>query len=188
LTDRENYEHARETLAARGLVIGNSRPVSIYFFSRSLKFDLLLVEVVAKTADNGSTPETGKPLPDNAFSARLSLANAPATMRPGEKYELRVAVKNESDVTWPGRQPTWQFQLTVGNRWLNKNGEKVTELDGRAPLLDDLKPGATIELPLTVTAPKQPGIYILQLDAIQEDVAWFGDRGSELLSLKIKVE
>jgi hypothetical protein len=51
-----------------------------------------------------------------------------------------------------------------------------------------LKPGATIELPLTVTAPSQPGIYILQLDAIQESVAWFGDRGSEILSLKIKVE
>jgi hypothetical protein len=187
LTDSENVEHAREALAARGLVMGDARPVSIYYFSRSLKFDLLLVEVAPKVLD-GTTTERGKPLPDDAFMAKLSLANEPTTMRAGEKYELRVGLKNESDSTWPGRQPTWQFQLTIGNRWLKENGEKVTDVDGRSGLFDDLKPGATIELPLTVTAPKQPGIYILQLDAIQESVAWFGDRGSEILSVKIKVE
>jgi hypothetical protein len=187
LTDSENFDHARDALAARGLVMGEARPVTIYYFSRSVKFDLLLVEVMPKAAD-GNTTERGKPLPDDAFMAKLSVANGPATMRAGEKYELRVGLKNESDLTWPGRQPTWQFQLTIGNRWLNQSGEKVSDVDGRSALLEDLKPGATIELPLTVTAPSQPGIYILQLDAIQESVAWFGDRGSEILSLKIKVE
>ncbi len=191
LTDRENYEKALDELAARSLTMGSPRPVSIYYFSRALKFDLLLAEVTQKIPEVDKTTgaiEKGRPLPDNAFVARLSVAHAPATMRVGEKYELRVALKNESTVTWPGRQPTWQYQLTIGNRWLNQSGGKVNDVDGRAALFEDLSPDATVELPLTITAPKQPGMYILQIDAIQEGVAWFGDRGSEILSLKIKVE
>ena len=95
---------------------------------------------------------------------------------------------NDSKVVWPGRQQTWQYQLTVGNRWLTEAGAKITDVDGRAPLLQDLKPAEAAELPLMVTAPSRPGNYILQLDVVQEGVAWFGDRGSEVLSLKVKVE
>jgi hypothetical protein len=191
LTDRENYDAARNALVARGLVMGDSRPVSIYYFSTNLKFDLLLVEVVprrSETADDKSTVETGVPLPDNAFNAALSAINPPATLHAGQKYELRAMLKNQSEVTWPGRQPSWQFQLTIGNRWLKPGGEKVNDVDGRTALLANLPPGGTVELPLTITAPNGPGIYIMQLDAIQEGVAWFGDRGSQVLSLSIRVE
>jgi hypothetical protein len=186
LTDQENLENARKALAARGLVTGSSRSVPIYYFSRSLKFDLLLVEVMRKPPAAGN--EKGVPLPDSAFNAKLSVIDAPQTMRPGQKYDLQVMLKNESDVIWPGRQPTWQFQVTVGNRWLKQSGEKVTDIDGRSALFDDLSPGAATQLPLTITAPGKPGIYILQLDAIQESVAWFADRGSEVLSITVKVE
>ena len=191
LTDRENYEKARGDLATRSLTMGNSRPVSINYFSGSWKFDLLLVEVLPKEPEAGNTkgqPEKAVPLTDSAFNAKLSIMNMPQTMQVGQKYELRVALRNESNVTWPGRQSAWQYQLTIGNRWLRQTGEKVTDVDGRVALFDDLNPGATVELPLAVTAPSEPGIYILQLDAIQEGVAWFGDRGSEVLSLKVKVE
>jgi hypothetical protein len=191
LTDRDNYENARAELAARSLGMGNSRPLSIYYFSRSVKFELLLVEVLPKESPNSRTPgvaEKGVPLPDSAFNAKLSVVTMPDTMRAGQKYDLRIALKNESDLPWPGRQATWQFQLTVGNRWLKQSGEKVTDIDARAALLNDLASGFTVEIPLTVTAPGAPGIYILQLDAIQEGVAWFGERGSEVLSLKVKVE
>ncbi len=186
LTDHENYEKAREELEARNLTVGSSRPVSIYYFSHSVRLDLLLVELLPKQLE--TEPKTGVRLPDNAFSATLSVVNIPQAMHPGQKYELRVVLKNESEFTWPGRQPAWQFQLTIGNRWLRQNGEKVNDVDGRVPLSEDLAPGATVELPLIVTAPSEPGIYILQLDAIQEGVAWFGDRGSEVLSLRVKVE
>src|SRR5207253_9231888 len=105
LTDHEKYDDARNKLAERGLAMGNSRPVSIYYFSSSLKFDLLLIEVVPRKSESADTKhraEKGVPLPDSAFSAKLSVANAPSTMRAGQKYELRVLLKNESDITWPG--------------------------------------------------------------------------------------
>ncbi len=190
LTNREGLEDARRVLAARGLSMGDTRAVSIYYFSDSLAFDMLLVEVRPSWQNKSvqAQPEKGLPLADMAFKATLSVANMPEVMRAGQKYSIRAILRNDSPVTWPGRQPTWQFQLTVGNRWLTEAGAKVADVDGRAALFQDLKPTESVEILLTVTAPNAAGNYILQLDAIQEGVAWFGDRGSEVLSLRVRVE
>jgi len=190
LTNREGNEEARAALAARGLSMGTTQAVSIYYFSNSLRFDVLLVEVLPSWQnDSGrAKAEKGLPLPDMAFKATLSVVNMPDVMRTGQKYSIRVMLRNDSNIGWPGGQPTWKFQLTVGNRWLTEASAKVNDVDGRAALLQDLAPSETVELPLTVTAPNAAGTYILQFDAIQEGVAWFGDRGSEVLSLKVKVE
>lgn len=190
LTNRESIQEARAALAARGLSMGKPQAVSIHYFSDSLAFDLLLVEVLPNWQNNSAQAkaEKGLPLPDMAFKARLSVTNMPDVMRAGQKYSIRVTLRNDSKVAWPGRQPTWQFQLTVGNRWLTEASAKINDVDGRVALFQDLAPAETVEMPLTVTAPNAAGIYILQLDAIQEGVAWFGDRGSEVLSLRVKVE
>lgn len=189
LTDRESYEDARALLAARGLAMGKASAVSIDYFSHELRFNMLIVEVLP-TWQNSDQKQAEKnlPLPDMAFKARLAVDNPPTIMRAGQQQTIRVKLTNQSNVTWPGRQPTWQFQLTVGDRWLDEHGAKITEVDARVALFDDLRPAETVELPMTITAPSSPGIYILQLDAIQEGVAWFGDRGSPTLNLKIKVE
>lgn len=190
LTNRESSEEARGVLAARGLTMGKSQTVSIPYFSDSLVIEMLLVEVLPSWQNNSAQaqPVKGLPLSDMAFNARLSVVDLPEIMRAGEKYSIRVMLKNDSKVVWPGRQETWQYQLTVGNRWLTAAGAKITDVDGRAPLLQDLKPAEAAELLLMVTAPSKSGNYILQLDVVQEGVAWFGDRGSEVLSLKVKVE
>lgn len=190
LTTREGSEEARAALAARGLSMGKSRAVSVYYFSNSLAFDMLLVEVLPSWQNNSAQaqPAKGLPLSDMAFKARLTVANMPEIMHVGQTYSLRVILRNDSNVVWPGRQSTWQYQLTVGNRWLTEASVKVNDVDGRAALFQDLAPSETVEIPLKVTAPSAAGIYILQVDAIQEGVAWFGERGSEVLSLKVKVE
>jgi hypothetical protein len=149
---------------------------------------MLLVEVRPNWQNTSGQPEKGVPLPDMAFNATLSVADMPGVMRAGDKYTIHVALQNNSDIVWPGRQLTWRYQITIGNRWMTEMGAKITDVDGRAPLLQDLKPTEAADLPLIVTAPNQPGNYILQLDLVQEGVAWFGDRGSEVLSLKVKVE
>ena len=190
ITNRESSEEARTVLAARGLTMGKTQPVVIPYFSDSLRFELLLVEVLPSWQNNSAQaqPVKGLPLSDMAFKAGLSVVNMPEVMRAGEKYSIRVVLRNDSKVVWPGRQQTWQYQLTVGNRWLTEAGAKISDIDGRAALFQDLAPSETVEIPLTVTAPNAAGNYILQLDAIQEGVAWFGERGSQVLSLKIRVE
>lgn len=189
LTDAPNLQSARQALAARGLTVGKANAVTIPYFSQSLRLDMLLVEVVPPESNKEGQPAAkGLPIPDGAFKASLTLAEPLPMLHIGQKYVIHVSLKNSSQISWPGRQPEWQYQITIGNRWLNTNGSKVNDLDGRVALVDDLEPGESVKLPLTITAPQQRGDYILQIDTVQEGVAWFGDRGSEVLNLRVKVE
>jgi hypothetical protein len=189
LTDAPNLQTARQALAARGRSVGQVNRIVIPYFSPSLKLDMLLVEVLPTGSSPAGQPVAkGLPLPDDAFKASLALAKPLPVLQSGQKYEIRVILMNASKVTWPGHQPEWRYQITIGNRWLNTNGSKVNDLDGRAALVNDLGPGQKVDLALTITAPQRSGVYILQIDSVQEGVAWFGDRGSEVLTLKVRVE
>jgi SAM-dependent methyltransferase len=117
-------------------------------------------------------------LPASAFRARIEPLNAPDSLEADARWILRVRVKNVGDGTWP-RWPDNQGRrlVTLGDRWLDSVGNFVE--DGRTSLPRDLGPGEEVEVPLEVAAPGKPGRYILELDMVQEDVAWFQDRGSE---------
>jgi hypothetical protein len=144
----------------------------------------------AKAVGDGPTA-----LPDNGFKAVISVVDPPARLRTGQKQNIQVKVKNVSDVLWYARgaavntSSSNKFYIAVGNRWFGDDGGKlVTDMDGRHGLDRDLKPGEETEVPLVITAPKDPGDYILDLDLVQEQVAWFHDKGSQTMRVKIRVE
>jgi hypothetical protein len=134
-------------------------------------------------------------LPDDGFKAAISLVDPPKKLRAGEKATIQVKVKNASGILWYARgaqvndSSDTKFILAAGDRWLNAADEKlVTDMDGRHGLNKDLRPGEETEIPLTITAPKEPGDYILEVDLVQEQVAWFHDKGSPTARVNIKVE
>ena len=146
----------------------------------------------ASAAARGDVPSA---LPDNGFKAIISVADPPARLRTGQKEAIQVNVKNASDVLWYARGATVnnassnKFYLAVADRWLKADGEKlVTDMDGRYALPRDLKPGEETKVPLLITAPREPDAYILELDLVQEQVAWFHDKGSGTARVKIQVE
>ena len=104
-----------------------------------------------------------------------------------------MKVKNASDVMWYARgaavntSTDTKFVLAAGNRWLQADESLATDMDGRYGLDRDLKPGEETEVPLAITAPKEPGDYILEVDVVQEQVAWFLDKGSQTARTKITV-
>lgn len=141
-------------------------------------------------------PNPGRPsaLPDNGFKASIALIDPPTKLRAGEKQTIQVKVKNASDEMWYARgaemntNPDNKFYLAVGNRWLNAADEKlVSDMDGRYGLARDLKPGEETEVALAITAPKEPGDYILDVDLVQEQVAWFHEKGSPTARAKVTV-
>ena len=146
--------------------------------------------------DKAATPEPAKtpgPLPDGGFKAQLSLPDAPTKLRAGQKETVQVHIKNASDVFWWSRggevnerTDNW-FYIAAGNRWLKPDGSLVTDMDGRYGISKDLKPGEETEVPLTVTAPKEPGEYLLEVDLVQEQVSWFSDKGSPTARAKVTV-
>jgi hypothetical protein len=146
--------------------------------------------------DKAAAPAPAKtpgPLPDSGFKAQLTLPDAPAKLRAGQKETVQVHIKNDSPVFWWARggevnerNDNW-FYIAAGNRWLKADGSLVTDMDGRYGISKDLKPGEETEVPLAVTAPKEPGEYILEVDLVQEQVAWFSDRGSPTARAKVTV-
>jgi SAM-dependent methyltransferase len=123
-------------------------------------------------------------MPREAFQAHLTSEQSSFSCAPGQTVTLNVIVENRSPHTWPclpdsgGRR-----QITVGNHWLNDDHVVARRDDGRCPLPHDLPPGASTSVMLVVTAPKEDGVYELELDLVQEEVAWFSERGSSTLRL-----
>ena len=133
-------------------------------------------------------------LPDNGFKAQITLPGAPAKLRAGQQERVQVNIKNASEIFWWARggeqneRSDNKFYLAAGDRWFKADGTTlVTDMDGRHGLLKDLKPGEETEVPLLVTAPKEPGEYILEVDLVQEQVAWFSDKGSPTARTKVTV-
>ena len=76
---------------------------------------------------------------------------------------------NCRDAQWFARgavvntNPGNRFYIAAGDRWLKADGQTlVTDMDGRYGIAHDLKPGEEEEVPLQVTAPKEPGEYVLR--------------------------
>lgn len=148
------------------------------------------------TTSSTGAPSYGKvpaALPDSGFKAQIEINNPPAKLRTGEKTSVEVRIKNASDVVWYARgapinpNPGNQFYLAAGNRWLTSDGKLVTNMDGRYGLDRNLRPGEETTIPLQVTAPKDAGDYLLEVDVIQEQVGWFSDKGSPTAKAKISV-
>jgi hypothetical protein len=148
----------------------------------------------SKPSGDANASAAGAPvsreLPESGFRAQITVADPPARLRAGQKETVNVKVKNVSDVTWPspsGEGP--KYVVAAGNSWIDKDGVVIVPgTDGRYGIQRELPPGEEEELPLVVTAPKEPGEYTLEIDLLQEQVSWFKDKGSETYKVKVKVE
>jgi hypothetical protein len=134
--------------------------------------------------------DAGGPLNDDAYAANLSASGAPASMHPGEQAELMIEVKNGGDFVWPSRnQQGSKFTISAADVWLRPDARTlVNNLDGRTSLPKDLWPGESVIVPLTIKAPPVPGNYVLEIDLVQEGVAFFKDKGSPTWRATVKVE
>ena len=147
----------------------------------------------AANANQQAQSKEPRALPDNGFKAEITLPDPPAKLRAGQQERVQVKIKNASEVFWWARggeqndRPDNKFYLAAGDRWLKADGTLVTDMDGRHGLLKDLKPGEETEVSLLVSAPKQPGEYILEVDLVQEQVGWFSDKGSPTARAKVTV-
>ncbi len=136
-------------------------------------------------------PYATAPLPDNGYKAKITIPDPPKKLRAGQQQIIQIKVQNASDVFWKvrGGGADNKFYIAVGNRWLDATGEKLlTQMDGRHGLPNNLKPGEEVEVPLQITAPKDPGDNTLEIDLVQEQVTWFSAKGSPTARVKIKVE
>jgi SAM-dependent methyltransferase len=128
-------------------------------------------------------------LPRSACQARVTLDRQDLTTGAGQRLLLGVTVRNQSDSVWPsGGRDDGRYQIQVGNRWRLAGGEVVVANDGRTPLPHDLEPGRDVHLFLEITAPEYSGDYRLDVDVVQEHVAWFSAYGSQATTAAARVD
>ena len=78
--------------------------------------------------------------------------------------------------------------MALAYHWLDSAGQPVVFEGLRSALPGDVAPGASVEVELEIATPRKPGDYILELDALREQLAWFsGKRPGSTLRLPVTV-
>ena len=85
----------------------------------------------------------------------------------------RVTVTNISRHTWP---PAKQSGLHLGHRWLDEQGQPVGDPGRSLPLSKALPRGKSIHFTLPFKAPSQAGQHTLEIDMVDEGLAWFSEK------------
>lgn len=128
-----------------------------------------------------SHPLVPAALPPDVCRARITVLNAPSSLPCAAAGALRVSVANTGVGPWPAGE-----SVRLANHWL-LDGTVAVGDDGRAELPHAVQPGESVGLELRVTAPDRPGRYELELDVVQEFVAWWSDLGSPTTRVGVAV-
>ena len=114
----------------------------------------------------------GKPPTPELYRARLEVVRTPVTIAARETRAVDVHVTNEGSHVWPpGTRGV--PEIRVSYRWRGSDGSILVDGGLRTPFPHALPPGGTALVPVDVTAPSDPGRYVLALDLVHEHVRWF---------------
>ncbi len=111
------------------------------------------------------------PLPPEDCVAPIA-GELPVAIRPGGSVVLRCAVHNLGTRTLRSLLP---HPVHLAYRWFDRDGGRRVLEGDRVRLEPRLRPGARFTYELPVTAPSQPGDYMLRVSLVQEEVRWFDD-------------
>lgn len=157
----------------------------------SVVLTLLATASIGCGKQTAPTPKV-KALPDSAFRLRWEGNDVPATMAPGSKVTVTVRVSNQGDQVWRDPKTAAATEpdsgIAMSYRWTRENGAEVSGYQTRWAFPHAVAPGEVAVIPADVTAPKEPGDYLLQFDLLQEFVAWFQYKGAPKLIVHVSVK
>jgi hypothetical protein len=138
------------------------------------------------------TELAARPARLGAVGARLSSRELPASIAAGQSWSFEVIVRNVGGETWPAVGDAGRlYRVNLYARWLRPDGSIVREghwfKESATPIPYDMEPGDTAGIRMEVSAPSEPGEYVLELDVIQEGAEHTGARGSQTLRARVEV-
>ena len=108
----------------------------------------------------------------------LPVPGLPIVARHGRPVTLRARIRNASTRAFPAQATYGRRLVRLGAQLCAPDGSVVNRDFERAWLPAALEPGARAEVPITITAPAQPGRYALKFDLVSEGIDWFEACGS----------
>ncbi len=115
----------------------------------------------------------GEGLGRDLFAVRWGVFESPAQVTAGELFRVPVRLFNQSPFPWTADGVA---RVKLAYHWRRLDGE-VVEWDGRrteVPL--PVPPGGRVAVEQEIKAPTEPGRYLLELDPVLEQVAWFSEK------------
>jgi len=164
-----NYRLTVRTSDGRNRVwTREAAPTDCPYFSenRSWREDFPVGAAVTWMGEAGS-------LERDVFSARWETCAAPASVAPGARFTVPVAIANTSAAAWPADGGA---RVRLAFHWKTPTGERVVWDGERTEIGDPLAPGAVLRREMTIAAPAMPGRYVLELEPVFEHVGWFSDK------------
>ncbi len=197
--DLRQFQNRSFTLIYSVLVLQHMEPVRAKTYLREFLRLLVPGGLLVFQLPSHRTPQepperarrtlSDRPLPAGAWRAQVTTNARAVTLQARQLLRLEVTVRNGSDCRWPSLgRPDERYQIHVADRWRLEDGSVWKNDDARCPLPFDLEPGAEATVLLDATAPDVNGTYLLDVDVVQEDVRWFGDRGSMPARVRVVVE
>lgn len=119
------------------------------------------------------------------FRQKINMKTPLKTIKLGKVDTATVTITNTGSEDWPigGASP-----VNLAYHWIDKS-QTIVVFDGeRTALPKTLKAGESVTVQATIKSPDQPGEYTLRLSMVQEQVAWFDDRGAKALNLPVTIK
>jgi hypothetical protein len=116
--------------------------------------------------------------PRAEINVRGPIPGLPVVGRPGRPISLITTVRNASTRPFPAQASYGRRLVRLGAQLCRRDGQVVNRDFERAWLPSTLQPGATVQVPMTITAPAKPGRYALKFDLVSEGIDWFEACGS----------
>jgi MoaA/NifB/PqqE/SkfB family radical SAM enzyme len=120
----------------------------------------------------GATPKAKIEVRKRFFPTR------PFTTRADRKLKIKTRVQNVCDRPFPAKASYGRRLVRLGAQLCDENGTLLERDYARAWLPETLKPGAIVDVPIEIVAPKKPGNYMLKFDLVSEGIDWFENNGS----------
>jgi len=127
-----------------------------------------------------------KPLGDRDFRVSYDQVRGPSQMRVKATALFEVTLSNRSENTWVTGCPGVN-SINLSYHWYNKEGKAIIWDGHRSKLPFLFRPMKPTNIKLFVTAPNNPGEYILTMDLVQEHVSWFSQKGCKPKETPIEV-
>jgi hypothetical protein len=96
-------------------------------------------------------------------------------------------VTNQSTRPFPAQATYGRRLVRLGAQLCEPDGALVNRDFARAWLPESLAPGASVRVPITVTAPEKRGRYLLKFDLVSEGIDWFEACGSPVTTKHLVV-
>jgi SAM-dependent methyltransferase len=147
-----------------------------------------------RSADAAAPPRGSRMQPAGVWEAdvvrgphdvRFEGADIPSSIAANVELVADVAIRNESWRTL--KSDGVAHPVFLSYRWLDRQRRPIVKEGRRSPLPRPLEPGESCHVGVRIQTPATAGDYLIEIDIVEEGVAWFSEVGVPPMRFAVNV-